>query len=150
MKTNMLLKALGAALVLVIVLIAVNLMRIETPTNAATQFRAGTASDPALQQSFNPAEKVMCSIAHISSNSQMPGKRIAFLQDVSTGKFICVHTEKSPSMANTLNVTLLPETFIGPLNVKQSLKLPDDTTWSMHWLSTPKYRNLWVLGLTED
>jgi len=149
MKTNMLLKVLGAALVSVIVLIAMSLMDIGAPTNAATQFKAGTASDPALQQPFDPAEFVTCSIAHITKDSTRPDKRIAFMQDTTSGKFICIHADKQPAVT-ALNVSLVPESFVGPLNVAYSYPLPDNTEWSMHWLSTPKYRNLWVLGLTED
>lgn len=108
----------------------------------------GTASDPAFQQSFDPAEFLTCSIAHITEDSNGPDKRIAFMQDTTTGKFICIHAEHYPAIV-PLNVSLLPESFVGPLNVEHSLRLPDNTEWSQHWLNNPKHPNLWVLGLIE-
>lgn len=149
MNINMLLKVLGAALALIGILVVVNLTSTETPTNnTAVQFAVGTASDPALQQPFDPAQSVICSIAHITKDSTRQGKRIAFLQDTTSGKFICIHADKQPAVT-ALNVGLVPESFVGPLNVPHSYPLPDNTEWSQHWLSNPKYPNLWVLGLIE-
>jgi hypothetical protein len=110
---------------------------------------AGTAGDPSLQQSVDiTSPSPLCVVTHIMGDKSRPGKMIAFLQDTSTGKYICY--QGNTPVGAVPCVRIVDDNFVGPLNLSGRPVYIPDGTWTQCWITNPKYPGLWVIGLKEE
>lgn len=114
-------------------------------------YSQGTASDPQLQFQHDGRETYTCFIEEIFNDPSRPGKRMAFIMDSATKKFIVtkVFSDIAFSVAPNLFIRQPSKTDARHFAENYVTYSSPNTSWEIVWLSHPYLPGTWVLGLKE-